>query len=394
MNETDKNIAIIIEVDNAIKYLQNGLAEVQRISAANDFYDPLLIYLSGGFERLFKSMLCLNFKEKNNRFPVSNEIWNNRNGHDIKFLKEKVEEICIPIDRPFAKDDFKIITENPTVNEICDILSAYGNRVRYFNLDVILGKEQGFDAKAKWEVIETSVLKEFYGEKKFYEMLEKHKHLDEIYKKSNEFCEQETEYENKELFGVTDGKAVGTYIEHKFKNYLSERFIIDNGNSARGIDLPAPEINTDIKVTSIKQPQSSSPFKDAKQKIYGLGYNLLVFVYEKTDNSQNETAILDFKSCSFISKKRTADYTTTYRLIEMISDRANEEDIIAYLNDKNIPADDITLSQIAKQILEKKPVLGYLTISNALQWRLQYGRVVALSEKVEGITKIIDKVNI
>ena len=211
---------------------------------------------------------------------------------------------------------------------------------------------------------------------------------------ANAFCKQETKYENKELFGVTDGKAVGTYIEHKFKEFLNKNFELDNGNSARGIDLPAPEINTDIKVTSIKQPQSSSPFKDAKQKIYGLGYNLLVFVYEKTDNQENETAILDFKSCSFVSKERTADYTTTFRLIEMVDDGANEEDIIAYLNDKNIPADDITLSQIAKQILQNTPKLGYLTISNALQWRLQYGRVVALSEKAEGITKIVDKVNI
>ncbi|RLD42434.1 MAG: restriction endonuclease [Bacteroidetes bacterium] len=210
---------------------------------------------------------------------------------------------------------------------------------------------------------------------------------------ADSFCQQETKCENKELFGVTDGKAVGTYIEHKFKEFLNENYIVDNGNSARGIDLPEAEINTDIKVTSIKQPQSSSPFKDAKQKIYGLGYNLLVFVYEKTDNQENETTVLDFKSCSFINKERTADYTTTFRLIEMIGDGAIEEDIIAYLNDKNIPADDITLTQIAKQILQNAPRLGYLTISNALQWRLQYGRVVALSEKVDGITKIIDKVN-
>ncbi len=198
---------------------------------------------------------------------------------------------------------------------------------------------------------------------------------------------------NKELFGVTDGKAVGTYTEHRFKEFLNKNFELDNGNAARGIDLPAPKINTDIKATSIKQPQSSSTFKDAKQKIYGLGYNLLVFVYEKTDNHENETAVLYFKSCSFISKERTADYTTTFRLIEMVEDGANEEDVIAYLNDKNIPADDITLTKIAKQILENTPKLGYLTISNALQWRLQYGRVVALSAKAEGITKIIDKVN-
>lgn len=218
--------------------------------------------------------------------------------------------------------------------------------------------------------------------------------IKDLIKLANKFCEQESKFENKELFGVTDGKAVGTHIEHKFKEFLNKNYIVDDGNSAKGIDLPALEINTDIKVTSIKQPQSSSPFKDAKQKIYGLGYNLLVFVYEKTDNQENETTLLDFKSCSFINKERTADYTTTFRLIEMVKDGANEEDIITYLNDKNIPADDITLSKIAKQILENPPKLGYLTISNALQWRLQYGRVVALSEKVDGITKIIDKVNI
>jgi hypothetical protein len=33
----------------------------------------------------------------------------------------------------------------------------------------------------------------------------------------------------------------------------------------------------------------------------------------------------------------------------------------------------------------------YLTISNALQWRLQYQRIVMLSEKVDGINKILDK---
>ena len=152
-------------------------------------------------------------------------------------------------------------------------------------------------------------------------------------------------------------------------------------------------INTDIKVTSIKQPQSSSPFKNAQQKIFGLGYNILVFVYEKKDNPKNETTILDFKSCAFIDKTRTADFTTTFRLNEMVKDGAIDDDIIAYLNDKNIPADDINLSLIAKQVFENPPTIGYLTISNALQWRLQYKRVVNLTNKIKGITKIIDKVN-
>jgi len=205
------------------------------------------------------------------------------------------------------------------------------------------------------------------------------------------FCVAESKHKNKELYGVTDGKAVGTHIEHKFKKYLDDKYKLTIGSSASGIDLPSDDIQTDIKVTSIKQPQSSCPFKDAKQKIFGLGYNLLVFVYDKTDDPKTKTATLNFVSCTFVAKERTADYTTTFRLREMVKDKANEADIIAYLQDKNIPADEISLSQLAKQILSSPPEQGYLTISNALQWRLQYQRIVDLSENVKGITKIVHK---
>jgi hypothetical protein len=205
------------------------------------------------------------------------------------------------------------------------------------------------------------------------------------------FCEQESQTPNNELFGVTDGKAVGTYIEHKFKDFLLSRYELQVGSSASGIDLPSSEINTDIKVTSIKQPQSSCPFKNAQQKIFGLGYNLLVFVYDKQDDAKTKTALLDFVICSFIEKDRTADYQTTTTIRQMIENNANTDDIFAYLNDRNIPADEITLRQMAEQILKNPPKIGYLTISNALQWRLQYGRIVTLKDAVSGITKIVDK---
>lgn len=213
--------------------------------------------------------------------------------------------------------------------------------------------------------------------------------IDKLKAEAKQFCLVESKIKNKNLFGVTDGKAVGTYVEHKFQQQLASKYEVEIGSSASGIDLPSIDILTDIKVTSIKQPQSSCPFKDAKQKIFGLGYNLLVFVYDKKDDPITKTTVLDFVSCAFISKERTADYTTTYRLREMISDGATEEDIAAYLRDRNIPADDIVLGQLAKQILETKPQQGYLTISNALQWRLQYQRIVDLTKSVSGISKMI-----
>ncbi|MDR1268542.1 MAG: hypothetical protein LBK82_03355, partial [Planctomycetaceae bacterium] len=182
---------------------------------------------------------------------------------------------------------------------------------------------------------------------------------------------------------------VGTYIERKFKDFLLSKYDLQLGSSASGIDLPSTEINTDIKATSIKQPQSSCPFENAQQKIFGLGYNLLVFVYDKHDNAQTKTALLDFVSCSFIEKERTADYQMTTALRQMVENEANAEDIFAYLNDRNIPADEVNLMQMAESILKNPPEVGYLTISNALQWRLQYGRIVTLKDNVSGITKII-----
>ncbi|MEO6038972.1 MAG: hypothetical protein ABIQ93_11205 [Saprospiraceae bacterium] len=61
------------------------------------------------------------------------------------------------------------------------------------------------------------------------------------------------------------------------------------------------------------------------------------------------------------------------------------------MNDKNIPADEITLLQLARQILETPPEQRYLTISNALQWRLQYGRIVNMHESIEGIIRIVNR---
>lgn len=197
------------------------------------------------------------------------------------------------------------------------------------------------------------------------------------------FCEFMSNENHQELFGVTDGKAIGTYVEHRFKKYLMDYYNVTIGNSAKGIDLPDRNIQTDIKVTSITQPQSSCPFTNARQKIFGLGYNLLVFVYNKTDI--NNKCNLYFTHCTFIEKSRTADFTITKRLLQMLEDKANKEDIIGFLEDRNIPGDEIIYNNLAEEILNNPPNQGYLTISNALQWRLQYTRVIKLSNNVLGV---------
>ena len=89
------------------------------------------------------------------------------------------------------------------------------------------------------------------------------------------FAEAESSCDEPTLYGVTDGKAVGTHLEHKFMDRLRSNYALSEGNSASGIDIP--DLSVDIKTTSIRQPQSSCPFESPQQKIYGLGYHLIIF---------------------------------------------------------------------------------------------------------------------
>ncbi len=191
-----------------------------------------------------------------------------------------------------------------------------------------------------------------------------------------------------DLYGITDGKAVGTYVEIKFHDALKPKYAYDLGSAASGIDFP--DLNVDLKATSIKQPQSSCPYRSARQKVYGLGYDLLVFVYEKKDDPKARAARLDFLHTVFIHRDQTADYQTTTGIRTLLANNANRDDIVAFLEERNLPLEELGREQLADEILTKPPIIGYLTISNALQWRLQYRRVVELASKgkTEGIESL------
>lgn len=207
-----------------------------------------------------------------------------------------------------------------------------------------------------------------------------------LQREAQAFSRTESHHQEKSLFGVTDGKTVGTYLEHKFKNYLRVKYDFEEGNSASGIDFPG--LPVDMKVTSITQPQSSCPFKSARQKIYGLGYSLLVFVYEKADNAKSRTATLNILHTLFVNSDKTADFQMTKGLVSILENQGNRDDLIAFMFDKNLPVDEIEANNLADEILSNPPKTGLLTISNALQWRLQYSRVIERAGQEEGVVLV------
>ncbi len=200
------------------------------------------------------------------------------------------------------------------------------------------------------------------------------------------FAEVESTFPEPTLFGVTDGKAIGTYLEHKFKAYLATKYAFESGNSANGVDFP--DLKVQLNVMNVTNPQSLCPFKSARQRIYGLGYSVLIFVYEKEDDSGTRTAILNIKHAVFVDASKTADYTMTRLIRNLLESGANAEDLIAVMNDRNLPLDEIEANSIADELLQSPCEQGYLTISNALQWRLQFGRAIEQAGKVEGVLRV------
>jgi hypothetical protein len=210
--------------------------------------------------------------------------------------------------------------------------------------------------------------------------------LDNLIKEAGLFAQVESDHFDRAIYGITDGKAIGTYFEHKFQTHLAVRYNYEQGSSASGIDFPG--LGVDMKVTRITQPQSSCPFRSARQKIYGLGYSLLVFVYEKTDDPATEMGKLSIVNTVFVDQCRTADFQTTVGIQQILQNDGNTDDLVGFMEDRRLPVDDIQAQKLAQEILQNPPETGYLTISNALQWRLQYRRVIENAGNVDGILRI------
>lgn len=211
--------------------------------------------------------------------------------------------------------------------------------------------------------------------------------IDLLCREARLFSELESQHPEPSLFGVTDGKAIGTYLEAKFVGFLSAKdYVFDLGNAANGLDFPG--LNVDIKVTSIKQPQSSCPFRSIRQKVYGLGYGLIVFVYSKTDDAGTRTATLTMTDTVFVEAAHTADFQMTRGLLEVLEAGGNADDLASFMQSRSLTDDPGQLQTLAEEMLRVRPSQGYLTISPALQWRLQYKRALDVAGTVEGVLSI------
>jgi hypothetical protein len=75
-------------------------------------------------------------------------------------------------------------------------------------------------------------------------------------------------------------------------------------------------------------------------------------------------------------------------LLRILENHANRDDILAFFAERMLPLDEIAAGVLADEVLKTRPQLGYLTISNALQWRLQYSRAIEQAGVVAGLIRL------
>ena len=161
-SELKRTLALDQELFNAVRLIKAGFGQLQSIGAGNDFYHLPLLTLASGFERFMKVTLCFRWIEEHGSFPTANAFPSGRSGHDLKRLLDKVRAECFLNDYvnniPVAQGDIEYLNSGGLLSFI-SVLSEFGQAARYYNLDVIVGRNvQTDDPDAAWQRLETEIL--------------------------------------------------------------------------------------------------------------------------------------------------------------------------------------------------------------------------------------------
>ncbi|GMV94115.1 MAG: hypothetical protein AMXMBFR82_38930 [Candidatus Hydrogenedentota bacterium] len=157
MDTIARDASLMDELRIAHDLIHRGFGELQEIDMGNDFYHLPQQLLASGLERLLKCYFCLVFEARNHQYPNLRFITRFR--HDLQMLKREFAESYFHVTSQLTQEDLDFVKNDQVLDEIVRVLSEFGKKARYYNLDVVTGEESlPIDAKADWERIERGLL--------------------------------------------------------------------------------------------------------------------------------------------------------------------------------------------------------------------------------------------
>lgn len=173
-----------------------------------------------------------------------------------------------------------------------------------------------------------------------------------------------------------DGKSIGTFVERRFNDFLASRYVFRSGNAALGLDFP--ELEVDVKTTSAKLRSSSAPFKSYREAVFGLGYDLLVFMYEPVidfvpDGQTTAGQTVRITRTLYVDRKDTRDHKLLWQLAQCETPELRVNAVRArYPGASEADAEDIVREVTPELLGTVGTTTPAVSMCAALQWRLKY----------------------
>ena len=156
-NNSARFLCILEELETSISLLKSGFGHLQEIDMGSTFYHLPHQLMASGFERLMKCYTSLVYHGRNGSYPDT--AYMRSLGHDLENL---LENICKHYyggnKRSFLQREYTFISNDPVLHECIRILSLFGKKGRYYNLDIVTGTAQTpIDPNREWQALESSV---------------------------------------------------------------------------------------------------------------------------------------------------------------------------------------------------------------------------------------------
>lgn len=131
-------LCLFEELETSRELIKSGFGHLQEIDMGNTFYHLPHQLLASGFERLMKCYIAAVRKERDHEYP--NEQAMRSLGHDLKCLLDTIcREYYGGTQLPLLRTDLEFIQTDSMLIDCIRILSLFGKKGRYYNLNVVAG---------------------------------------------------------------------------------------------------------------------------------------------------------------------------------------------------------------------------------------------------------------
>lgn len=156
--DTIRVLALNEELNTSHKLIVAGFGALQEVDMGNTFYHQPHQLIASGLERLMKCYISLVIQGRTGAFPNVKAM--KALGHDLQVLLDRVvNEYYGGTDTSsLLKADHEFLRSDPTLNQCVKILSDFGKKGRYYNLDVVAGANaELLDPTEEWQQLERSI---------------------------------------------------------------------------------------------------------------------------------------------------------------------------------------------------------------------------------------------